>query len=574
MAGKKKPSSSPSKTPPSQLTPEEQTELQERLLQLEQTRIEADRALCLGPYGFGHFVRMGWSIAEPRRKLRGLRPNAETSRPPWLPRHLHAIAIHLEAWARAIIELLLINIPPGMGKSLLLCVLYGAWRMACDPTWRGMFGSYGEKLSNRDSKRMRRLVNSEWYQSRFVRGWAWVDGQWQRASDPSAPAWAMSSDEDTVDLWSNTLTGGRKVASVTGEGTGYRADEIGVDDPLKAKEAHSEAARDEAWEWITDTLWTRFEPDQVVKICIIMQRLHDDDPSGRALAQGEDWVHLRLPTFFEPARRCQTAVIDPETGQPWEDWRQEADELLCPEIQSLKKLEKDRRVMGAGFAGQHQQDPVNPKDSLFKRENWRFYRKAGHPDESGKRPRGCWTGTPMDLPDIELMIVSVDCTFKANPNSDRVAVHVWGRRGPDKFLLDRRTRRLTFIETCAELKAVCTAWPRYHLALVETKANGDAVVNVMSAVLPRLNPEEVKKIANPTDSKVARANAVSPEVGSGNVYLPDGAPWLEEFISEHERFPKATHDDDVDALTQALNYLGFGGDDLEEMRRYLRAGWN
>ena len=47
---------------------------------------------------------------------------------------------------------------------------------------------------------------------------------------------------------------------------------------------------------------------------------------------------------------------------------------------------------------------------------------------------------------------------------------------------------------------------------------------------------------------------VSPLIEAGNVYLPhpDYAPWVGDFIEECAAFPNGAHDDQVDAMTQAL----------------------
>jgi len=48
--------------------------------------------------------------------------------------------------------------------------------------------------------------------------------------------------------------------------------------------------------------------------------------------------------------------------------------------------------------------------------------------------------------------------------------------------------------------------------------------------------------------------AVSPPVEAGNVYLPypSIAPWVNDFIEECATFPNGAHDDQVDAMSQAL----------------------
>jgi len=53
---------------------------------------------------------------------------------------------------------------------------------------------------------------------------------------------------------------------------------------------------------------------------------------------------------------------------------------------------------------------------------------------------------------------------------------------------------------------------------------------------------------------VARAAAVSALIEAGNVFLPHPqfAPWVNDFIEECASFPNGRHDDQVDAMTQAL----------------------
>ena len=57
---------------------------------------------------------------------------------------------------------------------------------------------------------------------------------------------------------------------------------------------------------------------------------------------------------------------------------------------------------------------------------------------------------------------------------------------------------------------------------------------------------------NPEGGKEARAWAVQPQAEAGNVYLPEGAPWLVDFVEEFANFPLGKHDDIVDSSTQAL----------------------
>ena len=54
---------------------------------------------------------------------------------------------------------------------------------------------------------------------------------------------------------------------------------------------------------------------------------------------------------------------------------------------------------------------------------------------------------------------------------------------------------------------------------------------------------------------MARAQAVTPLIEAGKVFLPESAPWLHDYLDELAAFPTGVHDDAVDSVTQALNYL-------------------
>jgi predicted phage terminase large subunit-like protein len=132
-----------------------------------------------------------------------------------------------------------------------------------------------------------------------------------------------------------------------------------------------------------------------------------------------------------------------------------------------------------------------------------------------------------------------------------VAGGVWGVKGADRYLLDQVRDRLGFPETVAAVKKMTLKWPKATLKLVEDKANGPAVISALRHDISGL------VAITPEGGKVARAQAVSPQVESCNVYLPHPAiaPWVESFIDECSSFPNGKYDDQVDQMTQVLNRL-------------------
>jgi predicted phage terminase large subunit-like protein len=109
-------------------------------------------------------------------------------------------------------------------------------------------------------------------------------------------------------------------------------------------------------------------------------------------------------------------------------------------------------------------------------------------------------------------------------------------------------RHLNFLATLQAIRAVRTMFPRVRAALIEDKANGSAIINV-------LQQEMFCLPVNPKGGKVARVNAVSAAVESGHVFLPRSAPWVSDFVDQASAFPNAAHDDMVDSMSQALTYL-------------------
>lgn len=106
------------------------------------------------------FIRRAWHIVEPGQ------PFVDN----W---HIEAICAHLEAITRGETlengrpyNRLLINVPPGMMKSLIVNVFWPAWEWGPMnmPHMRFICAAHQQTLAIRDSTKMRRLVTSDWYQ--------------------------------------------------------------------------------------------------------------------------------------------------------------------------------------------------------------------------------------------------------------------------------------------------------------------------------------------------------------------------------------------------------------------------
>lgn len=261
-------------------------------------------------------------------------------------------------------------------------------------------------------------------------------------------------------------------------------------------------------------------------------RWHEGDLSGWLLQQEastdepEHWhvVNFEALKEVEPPQFPATCTIEP-------DWRSPG-EALCPERFSAAKLNRIKRKVGTLFwSAMYQQRPSPAEGDYFKRGWWKFYQQAPS--------------------DFEQIIFSWDCAFKETSKSDFVVGQVWGKRGADFYLLDQVRDRM---DINATLSAICTLSGKYPTAsakLVEDKANGPAVIDLLNRKIPGLIAVE------PEGGKLVRAVAIAPYVESGNVFLPDPsiAPWVHDYIQEFATFPNGSHDDQVDCTSQAINWL-------------------
>jgi predicted phage terminase large subunit-like protein len=259
---------------------------------------------------------------------------------------------------------------------------------------------------------------------------------------------------------------------------------------------------------------------------IIMQRLVEGDLAGKAIAQG--YEHLMLPMEYEPKRKCVTSI-------GFEDPRTVEGELLNRKRFPRSAIENLKRELGSrGTAAQLQQNPIAAGGNIIKEQWARFY------EVLPKR--------------FHNLIQSWDCTFKDADDSDFVVGQVWGQHGANYYLVDQIRGRMNFVETCNAIRMLSSKHPKARTKIIEDKANGPAVISALKREVPGLIP------VNPEGGKEARVHAVEPLWEAGNVYLPSGnlATWVtgpDSFLDEVIGFPAKPHDDQVDAMSQALIYL-------------------
>jgi len=455
------------------------------------------------------FIRQAWHVIEPAT--------------PYLHNwHIDLICEYLEAVSAGQITRLIINIPPRYMKSIAVSVMWPVWEWIRHPETRWIFASYSQSLSTKHSVDRRTIIQSDWYQSR------WGD------------RFKLVEDHNLKTEFLNDKRGHMIATSVGGTSTGKGGNRLVVDDPLNPKEAASDVLRERANTWFDQTFYSRLDDKKTGAIVVIMQRLHEKDLTGHLLEQGGEWEHLCLPAIAEDRQ----VIHFPMSGRTLV---REPGDLLWPEREGPKEIEAAKLALRSyGFAGQYQQRPSPMEGGIFKRGWWKFY----------KEPPARF----------DEMIQSWDCSFKSASTSDYVVGQVWGRVGGEFYLLDQVRDRMDFTETLQAVRALTAKWPKARSKLIEDKANGQAVIDALKREIPGIIP------VTPKESKEARAMAVQPFMEAGNVYLPDPsiAPWIHDFIEECAAFPNAAHDDQVDAMTQALNRLAQRRKASEQVRQAFR----
>jgi predicted phage terminase large subunit-like protein len=269
-------------------------------------------------------------------------------------------------------------------------------------------------------------------------------------------------------------------------------------------------------------------PDKGAKI-IVMQRLHELDLTGHVLQKERArWQHISLPAIAEKDEE----VPNPLTSVPY---TRKAGDPLWEKRLSKDFLDGQKIGMGSwAYAGQYQQNPAPLDGGILKRQWIRFYR---------------------ELPaKFDFLVQSWDCTFTGGDRSDFVAGQVWGLAGSKYYMLPYRLyERLDFAPTKAAIKSCHALFPQANAILIEDKANGPAIISELQKEISAVVP------VSPDGGKMSRAQAMAPLWEAGSVELPDPQvftlPWMEAYIHNLCTFPRAAHDDDVDATSQALIYM-------------------
>jgi predicted phage terminase large subunit-like protein len=405
----------------------------------------------------------------------------------WNALHLQYIRRQLHRVTTGKIKRLMLFMPPRHGKSEMVTVRYSAWVLEKTQSKRVIIGAYNQTLANKFSRKARKIA---------------------------APRMALSPERTAVDDWETEEGGGLRAVGVGAGVTGMGGDLIVIDDPVKNREeANSPTYRDKVYDWFTDDLFTRQEPDAA--IVLIMTRWHEDDLAGRILASedGPNWTVVKLPALAL-------------AGDPLE---RDIGAALWPQRYDVDALANFKVVLGRSFHALYQQDPQEQEGDFFKRSWFQFVNEV--PTE-GRRVRYWDKGASVDGDyTVGLLMCHADPYWYIE---DIV-------RG--QWTSHERNQR---IRQTAEMDG-----PDVKVYLEQEP--GSSGVDSVQEIIRMLAGYSVHA-DKVTGDKGVRAEPFAAQAEAGNVKVKRDR-WNATYIDELTSFPVGSHDDQVDGSSGAFMHL-------------------
>ena len=398
---------------------------------------------------------------------------------------------------------LIVNLPPGFMKSTIISIIYVAWMLGIDPARRYICISYGDDLAHELSERTRKIMSSSMYRKIF-------------------PGTVL--EKKARDHLKTSKGGARYATAVGSDITGFRADEIIIDDPLQPIDAASEKEKLFLQNWFYSSVITRFVDPTKGRIILVMHRLAPNDLSG--VLEQVGWDMLKLPLVAE---KLEMHEYDGEVV-----FKRGPGELLNPSRMTEEDLINLRKEMApAVFESQYQQRPSSTGSGLFVIGEVRRF----------------------DVPpDFELTIHSWDIGATLNGNYSvctKFGLYVDHRFGDMLYVIDvvRLKMILPDVEATVEMMM-----RQDKPALVVIDANGVGL-GVAQAMERKFHELIAWSLHNKQANKVERFGVAMSNTYGGKVFLPMSAPFLEAWLYEMIGFPNGEYDDQVDSFTQVAAYM-------------------
>ena len=409
-----------------------------------------------------------------------------------IAKHLAYLNEKLLDLAQRKIRRLIISMPPRHGKSELVSKYLPAW----------VVGALREKV----------ILTS--YEANFAGDWGEAALNLFREHGETVFNSKVRPAIANKTHWETTDGGVMYTSGVGGPLTGKGCHWLIIDDPIKGDEdADSPTIRNNADKWFRSTAFTRLEPQGVV--IIMMTRWHEDDIVGRRLKEEADsWTVVNFPALAE-----EHDILGREPG-----------DALWPERFNVEDLKTIRSTQGPRWwYAMYQQNPQIEGGNKIQTSWWNYY------DDPPS--------------DFNRIAVSWDTAWGTKEHNAFSVAAVWGATKNGYYLLELRRARVEYPDLVEWAHYFSAKYPNC-IHVVEDAASGTA----LQQTLRRETTYPVHPVRVHTD-KTSRLNEVIANIEAGRCWLPKRAPWLHEFLEEHQRFPGITNKDQVDSTSLVLKYL-------------------
>lgn len=447
-------------------------------------------------------------------------------------------------------DILLLSVPPQHGKSYTVTETLPSWFLGKYPDLSviiaGYESTFAESFSRRNRDKFNTITQEVFLQSN-------PNGTYKHDCRPNDGV-------QSVAMW-ETMQGGRcRAAGLKAGITGYGADLFIIDDPIKNKEqASSESIIAKIHDEMGPSVQSRIHPGG--KLIVIQTRWVENDTIGWIQENWPEWIYetVNLPAEYDE----EAAAIGPDPlgrqlGDSLMGEHLGDDESLLPQkIANTNKWLQSKKILVKRSDGDrtwnalYQGRPVAEEGNLFDPSWWQYYNRTDSLRDS-----------------LEYLQLSIDASFKDSETADFVAITLWGLKGRNVYLWKAINRRMSFMGTLARVRAIFKEFPDIDECVIEDKANGSAIIDVLQydANVPPI------VAVQPKGGKYSRAQAISPFVAARNVCLPTDLTPEEEreiendtanremhgiqiFVNQYKTFPFGKHDDLVDSGTQGISRI-------------------
>ena len=415
--------------------------------------------------------------------------------------HINAISKYLSALYNNDINKLIINMPPRYLKSICVSIAWPAWILGHNPYANIIVASYSQSLSNKLSMWTRHIMQSEWYKNIF-------------------PDTILASDQNEKWRFNTTKNGFRFATSINGTLTGEGADFLIADDPISPLQAASVTHRQAVIDWFNNTFITRLNDKKSGKIVLVMQRLHEHDLSGHILSKNTKWDHLCIPSIAPSQQEIKINNFH---------YIRKAGEVLHNERENISMLNELKEQMGIyAFNAQYQQQPLQTDKAIIKKDWIKYQEFNGY------------------IPYDSLIVQSWDTAI--NKNGDFTVCSTWIKLNNIFLLIDITRKKLEYPQLYKLANQLYDTY-KPHAVIIENHSSGQQLIQQLqqdtSIPVISIKQKLCKKI---------RLMKILPIIESGHMVIAKNKTWNTELENELLTFPETKYDDQIDSITQYLEW--------------------